>query len=178
MPQTKNAKSGSGKSGKASGQKKNTQTNKKAAPESKSQPVKSAPQRDYTFLIQAMPYILVLAAVLIGVCIILGEGKVGGGIRDIFTGLFAGGAYALPLLLLVRAYFWNRDSEEGQAAAKSACLAIVFVLLTMVLHVLGGGSNTIDVKQYFADGCRMVGGGVVGGVLGELLLEASEKHVP
>jgi len=176
MPQTKNTKSTSGKSvksgsAKTGGQKKNTAPKTSARTAS----AKATPQRDYTFLIQAAPYILVLTAVLIGVCIVLGEGKVGGGIRNIFTGLFAGGAYALPILLLVRAYFWNRDSEEGQAAAKSACLAIVFVLLTMLLHILGGGDNTIDVKQYFVDGCALVGGGVVGGVLGELLLRGFGK---
>ena len=176
MPQTKNPKSGANKpaksgSAKSSGQKKTSAAKSSA----KSSPVKNPPVRDYTFLIQATPYILALAAVLIGVCVVIGEGKVGGGIRNIFTGLFAGGAYALPILLLVRAYFWNRDNEEGQAAAKSACLAIVFILLTMLLHVLGGGANTIDVKKYFDDGCSLIGGGVVGGILGELLLRGFGK---
>ncbi|MBQ7932783.1 MAG: DUF87 domain-containing protein, partial [Clostridia bacterium] len=45
----------------------------------------------------------------------------------------------------------------------------------MLLHVLGGGDNTIDVKKYFADGCSLIGGGVVGGVLGELLLRGFGK---
>ena len=174
MPQTKNTKSSTNKSAKSSSAK--SQKTKAAAKSSqKAAHDKNTAPRDYTFLIQAAPYILALAAVLIGVCVVIGEGKVGGGIRDIFTGLFAGGAYALPILLLVRAYFWNRDNEEGQTAAKSACLTIVFVLLTMLLHVLGGGDNTIDVKKYFADGCSLIGGGVVGGVLGELLLRGFGK---
>ena len=174
MPQTKNTKSSTNKSAKSSSAK--SQKTKAAAKSSqKAAHDKNTALRDYTFLIQAAPYILALAAVLIGVCVVIGEGKVGGGIRDIFTGLFAGGAYALPILLLVRAYFWNRDNEEGQTAAKSACLTIVFVLLTMLLHVLGGGDNTIDVKKYFADGCSLIGGGVVGGVLGELLLRGFGK---
>ncbi len=173
MPQTKNTKSTANKSAKSSSVKDGKKNAAKTG--AKSAPVKEAPQRDYTFLIHAAPYILALAAVLIGVCVVIGEGKVGGGIRDIFTGLFAGGAYALPLLLLFRAYFWNRDNEEGQAAAKSACLAIVFVLLTMLLHVLGGGDDTIDVKKYYSDGCALIGGGVVGGVLGELLLRGFGK---
>ncbi|MBQ2724746.1 MAG: DNA translocase FtsK [Clostridia bacterium] len=40
----------------------------------------------------------------------------------------------------------------------------------MLLHILGGGGRTIDVKSYYNDGCELIGGGVVGGVLGELLL--------
>ena len=170
MPKTNQTKSTTNKSSKSTAKK--TASAKSTA---KSAPAKQPVQRDYTVLMQAAPYILALAAVLIGVCVVIGEGKVGGGIRGIFTGLFAGGAYALPIVLLVRAYFWNCDSEEGQTAAKSACLAIVFVLLTMLLHVLGGGDDTIDVKKYYADGCELVGGGVVGGVLGELLLRGFGK---
>ncbi len=175
MPQTKNTKSASGKTAKSTGKKSAPAAKKTGKNTVRTAPAKVPEPRDYTFLIQAAPYILALAAVLIGVCVVIGEGKVGGGIRGIFTGLFAGGAYALPLLLLVRAYFWNRDNEEGQAAAKSACLTIVFVLLTMLLHVLGGGDSTIDAKNYYAEGCELIGGGVVGGVLGELLLRGFGK---
>jgi len=175
MPQTKNTKPASNKNAKSTRKKSAPAGKKTGKNTSKAAPAKVSAPRDYTFLIQAAPYILALAAVLIGVCVVIGEGKVGGGIRGIFTGLFAGGAYALPLLLLVRAYFWNRDNEEGQATAKSACLTIVFVLLTMLLHVLGGGNNTIDVKNFYAEGCELIGGGVVGGVLGELLLRGFGK---
>ena len=91
MPQTKNTKSTANKSAKSSSAKtQKTKTTSKSS--AKSAPAKNPPVRDYTFLIQAAPYILALAAVLIGVCVVIGEGKVGGGIRDIFTGLFAGGA--------------------------------------------------------------------------------------
>jgi hypothetical protein len=96
--------------------------------------------------------------------------SVGGGIRDIFTGLFAGGAYILPVFMILRSVLWNRDTEEGQFTGRSICLALEFLFITMFLHVVGGGQHVLGLKEHFADGTELVGGGVFGGLLGELLL--------
>jgi len=158
------------KSTKNTGTKK-TVKNTSASKKTKAAATKPAVQKkDNAVIRQIAPYILAAAAVLLGVCVIFGEGKVGGGLRDIFTGLFAGGAYVLPVLMLVRTFLWNRDNEEGQLTPRSVCLGVEFVFVTMFLHVIGGGQNTLSVKEHFTDGTNLVGGGVFGGLFGELLL--------
>ena len=167
MPQTK----------KTTGTARKTAGKKTAAKkQTKTAPAKSARNADsYEFLSQAAPYILAAVAILLAVCIVIGEGRVGGGIKDFFTGLFSGAAYALPLFILVRAFLWKRDSAEGQNYGRNSCTVIVFLCLTMLLHIVGGGENELSLKLHYADGMRLVGGGAVGGILGELLFRGFGK---
>ncbi len=127
-------------------------------------------KKEHPILKQATPYILAIVAVFLGVCIIFADGTVGEGIRNVLTGLFAGCAYVLPIALLIRAILWHRDAVEEQLTARSVCLAIDYVLLTMLLHVIGGGTHTLSVTTHYGDGMKLIGGGVLGGVLGELCL--------
>ena len=128
-----------------------------------------------SFVNQAVPYLMAVLAVLIAVCVIMGEGTVGGTIRDVLTGLFAGAAYALPVFILIRTFLWKRDVSEGQNTGRNICTVIVFILLAALLHTLGGGETTFDIKTHYADGMDLVGGGVVGGVIGLLLVKGFGK---
>ena len=122
------------------------------------------------FFPQIAPLILAACAVLLAVCIVVDQGVIGHGIRGVITGLFGGAAYALHLLLLVRALFLNRDREEGRGTGRSVSAAAVLVSLAMTLHILGKGAPVTDAKIHYAEGQSLTGGGVVGGVLGQLLL--------
>lgn len=167
MPQTKKT---TGTARKTSGKKTTAKKQTKTAPAKNARNAES-----YEFLSQAAPYILAAVAILLAVCIVIGEGRVGGGIKDFFTGLFSGAAYALPLFILVRAFLWKRDSAEGQNYGRNSCTVIVFLCLTMLLHIVGGGENELSLKLHYADGMRLVGGGAVGGILGELLFRGFGK---
>lgn len=127
------------------------------------------------FVYQLTPYIVSLFALLLAVCIIAGEGKIGGGIRGILAGLFSGAAYVLPVFILIRALTWRRDIEDGAFAARSACMGVVYILLAMLLHILGGGDTVLTPSVHYADGQYFVGGGIVGGLLGELLVRGFGK---
>jgi len=177
MAQTKKSKNSTEKSEKNTSKKTTGTASKKNTKSSNSKQniKKSAPVSENKFFAQAAPYFLAAAAVLIAVCVILGEGKIGSGIRGILTGLFGGAAYVLPVALLVRTVFWNRDTEEGQNVGRTSCTAIVFVLITMLLHILAGGEPLFDVKIHFSDGKELIGGGVVGGLLGHLIVSGFEK---
>lgn len=166
MPQSKSNKKTTGKvaAGKSAKTASKTTRNNTASKE------KSKNTSENTFLYQAAPYIIAVVAVLIAVCVIAGEGSVGGGVRGILTGLFAGGAYVLPVMILLRTILWNRDVEEGQNTGRTTATAIVFVILTMILHALAGGESTLSPKIHYADGKDLVGGGVIGGFFGELLM--------
>jgi len=189
MAQTKNGTKTSGTKAKASSAKSNSKPKTKPSAKKETEPKKTsskraeAPVREERadvpygegFVHQLTPYILSLFAILLAVCIIAGEGKIGGGIRGMFAGLFSGTAYVLPVCLLVRALTWRRDTEDGAFAARSVCLGVVYLLLAMLLHILGGGAATLSPGVHFADGQEFVGGGVFGGLFGELLVRGFGK---
>lgn len=128
-----------------------------------------------SFVHQLAPYLVALFALLLAVCIIAGEGKIGGGVRSLFAGLFSGAAYVLPVFILIRAFTWRRDIEDGAFAARTACLFVVYVLLSSLLHILGGGAKTLIPAVHFVDGRDFVGGGFFGGLIGELLVRGFGK---
>ncbi len=127
------------------------------------------------FFHQLTPYFVALFALLLAVCIIAGEGKIGGGIRGILAGLSSGAAYVLPVFILVRALTWRRDIEDGAFPSRTACLGVVYVLLAALLHILGGGEAVLTPSVHYADGQYFVGGGVLGGLFGELLVRGFGK---
>ncbi len=127
------------------------------------------------FFTQLTPYFVALFALLLAVCIIAGEGRIGGGIRDFLAGLSSGAAYVLPVFLLVRAITWRRDTEDGAFFSRSVCLGVVYILLAMLLHILGGGDATLTPAVHYADGQDFVGGGILGGLFGELLIRGFGK---
>ena len=157
----------------ANGKKKNKTA---GSGKSRSASAAEAKRRESTLLGHAAPYIVAAVAVLIAVCMITGEGKVGVGVRDMFAGLFSGAAYALPVFMLVRAVMWKRDDEEDRLAAHNASAAGAFILLAMLLQMAGGGDAAeLDAKRFFEDGVSLIGGGAVGGVLGELMCRGFGK---
>ncbi|MGN1408971.1 MAG: DNA translocase FtsK [Eubacteriales bacterium] len=167
MAQTKKSTGRSSTSKKTTAKKTNKSTAKTA------QATKTS--GDSAFLSQAAPYVIAVAAVLLAVCIVIGEGKVGGGIKNFFTGLFSGAAYVLPVFILLRSLMWKRDVDEGQNVGRNSCTAIVFVCIAMLLHIVGGGENELSFKVHYNDGMELVGGGAVGGILGELLFRGFGK---
>ena len=78
--------------------KKEKESAAKAPAKKKESPVRDerdVPQEE-GFFSQLTPYFIALFALLLAVCIVAGEGKIGGGIRGILAGLFSGAAYLLP----------------------------------------------------------------------------------
>ncbi|MBR4206753.1 MAG: DNA translocase FtsK 4TM domain-containing protein [Clostridia bacterium] len=168
MPQTKNSKKTSAKSG--------ASAKKGAAAKNKQKTAVKKTGGESSFFSHAAPFLLVVLAVLAAVCVIMNEGVVGKGIRGVLCGLFGGAAYALPLFLLVRALFWNRDREEQRNVGRTCATAIEALLLCMMLHLIftwkapeGDGLRLLDAKTFYTAGQELKGGGVTGGILGELL---------
>ena len=162
MPKTKNTKS----SGKTETKQKNSGAKTKKTA-SKQNTVRKPDEN--SFLAQLTPYILAAVAVLLAICIITYEGVVGRAIRDVLAGLFGTAVYTLPILLIVRCLFWNRDREEGRGGIRTLCTAVIAILAAMLSHILGGGYATLDAGRHYKAGIDLWGGGVIGGILGELL---------
>ena len=190
MAQTKNNTKNSGTKSKASAsgskskEKSRTSSKKETEPKNRKLPVpkkdNAREERDDAgqaegFVNQLTPYIAALLALLLAICIIAGEGKIGGGIRGLLAGLFSGAAYLLPVCILVRALTWRRDIEEGALATRSAAMIAGYLSLAMLLHIMGGGEAVLSLVVHFQNGQAFVGGGLFGGFFGELLVRGFGK---
>ena len=122
---------------------------------------------------QLLPFILLVAAIFYTVCLFAdGVGIVGSWIRSFSFGLFSGAAYTLPLYMLVAAVMWRSDNEEGMVPWKLLCYTVTFLVTAAMLHFFAGGPAVFSPVQHYRAGQSCVGGGVVGGVLGELMMRA------
>ncbi len=126
------------------------------------------------------PYIIGLFALLLGIFIYAQpySGVVGGAIGAFFKGVFSIGAFFIPPVLLVLALRVRSDIEEGLRALRTVFGILIIILLSMLLHLWTGGKHVLEAAVHYADGKLLVGGGVVGGVLGELLYKGIRVGMP
>lgn len=125
---------------------------------------------------QLIPFILGIAAVFIGVCVLVQNvGIIGAGIKNVLLGLFAGAAYTLPFYLLLAAFMWRADSENGVLPWKVICYCVTFFLTTVLRHFLADGPGTLSVAEHYTAGLARTGGGAVGGFIGELMMRGFDR---
>ncbi len=127
------------------------------------------------FVMQAGPYIWAICALLLAVCLLAGDGIVGGAIQRLFCGLFGVMAYTLPLYLLAIAAIWRADYECGVIRWKVIASCITVILTAVLVHVFDHGADTFVPTTLWTDGIALHGGGVLGGWLGECLLRGFGK---
>ena len=145
---------------------------KKNTPREKKVPIR----KPNGLMAQLMPFVLGIAAVFVAVCLLVdGVGFVGNGLRSVLFGLFSGASYTVPLFLLIAAFMWRADSENNMIAWKTVCFGIAFLITTILMHFFTGGIATFSPVEQYKSGLQCVGGGVVGGVLGELMMRAFDR---
>ncbi len=153
---------------------KSTKTNKRA-PSKKAPQKKSAPYEE-SLLYQCLPYILIVLALMLGLCLLIPTqlGILGGAVSSLLRGLFSVCAYIFPLLILVVALFMRRLDGRmgGKGFLAFLCLSMICVLLEAfcVTH-----TPTLDLGVLWSDGIKLSGGGVLGGLLGWVLLSLTQK---
>lgn len=132
---------------------------------------------DTTRLIhQVMPYLLIVCAIFITVCYFFegSVGIVGSGIRRLCFGLFAGGAFCVPLFLVLHAVFWVSDVKNRAVASKFAFSFVCLVFVSVLIHTFGTDRTNLVFSPsiLYKNGLDLVGGGIVGGLLAGLMLRA------
>lgn len=165
---------------KSTGETKNTKprtTQKKSGAKSNTQSAAPSPAKRafVSFAMQAGPYIWAICALLLAVCLLAGDGIVGGAIQRLFCGLFGVMAYTLPLYFLAIAAIWRADYECGVVRWKILASFVTAVLTAVLVHVFDHGADTFVPKTLWTDGIALHGGGVLGGWLGECLLRGFGK---
>jgi len=127
------------------------------------------------FARQAGPYILAVVGILLAVCMLAGDGIVGGGIQKLFCGLFGVIAYTLPLYFLILAFIWRAEWESGLLRWKVITAAVIAVFTAQLAHIFDGGLDTFHPVELFKNGMTLHGGGVFGGWLGVIFIRGFGK---
>lgn len=182
------AKKGSATQKSSKGQAKATNAAKKPTPKKDGDGEQQAAKikRRSTFSEQFLPYIFAGIALIISVFLVLNAlgdadtaadhmaGVVGFYFCQVLFGCFGWTAYLLPLLFVNLAVFWRRYCEENLVAVKVILSVLLMVLISAVIHVGvctsdPALSKTFDVTYLYRTGAAFESGGVVGGVVGNLL---------
>lgn len=139
--------------------------------------------RNKKMIHQLMPYFLMIVSIFLLLCFVLIDGfevrnsaafvgTAGGFIRDVLCGLFGYGAFFAPIVLAVLAVGWHKAVEENKLLAKILYGLFFTISLSTLIH---GIFRMADVptgnsaKALFISGKALVGGGAVGGFLGNPL---------
>ncbi|MBO7148419.1 MAG: DNA translocase FtsK [Clostridia bacterium] len=156
---------------------KNTESKKKLKVKNTKQASKPAEQNEdiipsLRIINQIMPAILILLAIYLVICyIIIGStGIFGIWLKNIFYGLFSYGAWAIPVILIVRAFTWKDDADSRCLGARIS-FSIAFVAgVSMLCEVFAKNDIGFSVVELFHAGVSLHGGGVIGGLIAEALL--------
>ncbi len=156
---------------KSSGAKKKTAAVKKSASSAKKTVKQQKIVRSERAVHQVTPWILGIAAVFVLLCLFAPSltGIFGNFIKSLLLGLFAGGAYAVPVIMIIVAIFWKKDIDHYYTALRMTFSFTSLISLSVILHGIGGNVETFNMVEMFNDGCKHIGGGAIGGIAGSAL---------
>ncbi len=124
---------------------------------------------------RAVPIILAALAVFIAICYITKNevGMLGHAISGVFLGLFSAGAYFIPPVLAVHAFFYLSDIREKRLLSRIIFSLLTVIAVSVMSHAIASWnveSPAFDVVVFYTEGCEVIGGGFIGGILGFLLM--------
>ena len=133
-----------------------------------------------SLLTQIFPGIMMLAAVLCGLCLFIPDtmGLLGPFLRDFLRGLFAGGSYLVPLLIFVGAFLWKKDRQNKAVWCKVIFAFFLITFFSAFLCECGtdmSKSGSFDIAAFYRSGTQLGGGGAIGSTVGYLLFRAIGK---
>ena len=117
---------------------------------------------------RAVPIICYALAAFISLCFITqNTGLLGNFIAKFLTGLFGGGAFVIPVLLVIHGVFYFRDVKNRCAISRVIFSVIAVLAISSLLYTVYtfGNGMFFTPKQFWRDGIQLVGGGFIGGVL-------------
>ncbi len=173
----------SGNTGRGNTAKNTDSVTKKKAPAERVMPTpreKREPNPD-RILHQVLPYIFAVAALFLLVCFILTDavgleqpmGVVGHALHSLFCGLWSWGAFYIPLLLVYFAIFWRRSIADRSVGYKICFAFLCITLCSALIEVFAlrgavDSAPSINPVTLWQAGCALRGGGVIGGLVGNL----------
>ncbi len=118
---------------------------------------------------QAMPIVMTALAALFGICIYtqIEMGVFGSFVSGVCFGLFGGGAFLIPVWLLVSGLRWRADVRDGSLVRSQVFgLALIF-LVSVFCYTFGMPTDKAAAfAEFYTLGQEKLGGGVLGGFVG------------
>lgn len=126
---------------------------------------------------QIIPYILILAAFIIGICVFSRTlmGYLGFAVRLVLFGLYSGSAFAVPFFILNIAFFWKKDIVNNTLKYKTTFSLICLTFISVLIYIFNTTGDVFDLKMFWDGGIVYSGGGAVGGAVGWLLYKLVGK---
>ncbi len=123
---------------------------------------------------QIAPYIMLLSAILLTICLFTGRGEDPGvvlkGIYKFLTGLFGGAAFLTPVFLAYVAIAEFFDRNDAGLLSFRFIFAMISAVLVSVLLELFSPVGGFDIPAMWTRGALLYGGGVIGGTIGEAFI--------
>lgn len=122
---------------------------------------------------QIAPYLMLVGAIFLVVCFVGGAGEnpgiVIGFIYKLLTGLFGGSAFVIPVFLAYIAIAWMADKTDSILGMRTGFAIASVILASMLLEIMSP-VKSFDMIDMYHRGAELLGGGVIGGLLGEFFL--------
>ncbi len=121
---------------------------------------------------QIIPVLLILFATYLFIAYTFTKksGIFGEGLKNVFFGLFSYAAWALPIVLCIRAIMWKKDADRKCIGARIVfSFAFIFGVSTLI-EVFSNNDLGFSPKELYVAGTKLSGGGVFGGLVGEGLM--------
>ncbi len=127
-----------------------------------------------------MPYILGIVALFLTLCFVLGEEKLGflGKTGSLLCALLGGGAFTVPVLLLIYAFFYRKAVRTGRSGFQLAFFLLEMALMGVFASLFTGSEPTFSLTDNFEAGKALTGGGVVGGFVFSLFQRLMGAFTP
>jgi len=123
---------------------------------------------------QSAPYLLIVAAVLLLIFFFTGGSKDAGALTkivyDLMTGIFSVSAIVIPVFLIFAGVSELLDKGDNIIGTRTVFAMISSVLFAVLFELISKTGNGFSVMKMWEDGTKLKGGGVVGGMIGQLFL--------
>lgn len=134
---------------------------------------KNTKKQNRSLWAQVAPYLMLVGAIFLIVCFVGGTGEnpgiVIGFIYKLLTGLFGGSAFIIPAFLAFVAIAWLADKTDSIFGMRIGFAITAVIFSSMLLEVMSP-VNSFNIIDMLDRGSMLLGGGVIGGLLGELFL--------
>ena len=102
-------------------------------------------------------------------------GVVGFWICQVIFGIFGPAAFAIPVILFCFVIFWKNYNKRDFVAINAIIAVVTAVSLAAFIHTVtysgkGKEAFAFDIAEFFENGAKLVGGGVLGGILSTTLV--------
>lgn len=140
--------------------------NRSKTPERSVVPVTHS-DRNELFVMQIIPYIIVVLSILIIFAFAFEKhmGWFGFAVRKLFFGLVSGAAWFIPFILFNIAIFWKRDLRHNNLKFKIILSSVCLVLFAACYHYFVKYDGSKSFSELWKSGISGKSGGIIGGYL-------------